>query len=61
MALQRQKKSGKPIMIDFTGWACVNCRKMEEQVWTRDDIYSVITDDYILVSLYVDDRKTTRQ
>ena len=44
-------------MIDFTGWACVNCRKMEEQVWTRDDIYSVITDDYILVSLYVDDRK----
>ncbi|MDB4175220.1 thioredoxin family protein [Flavobacteriaceae bacterium] len=55
--LEEAKISGKPIMIDFTGWACVNCRKMEEQVWTRDDIYSVITDDYILVSLYVDDRK----
>ncbi|MDB4298923.1 thioredoxin family protein [Flavobacteriaceae bacterium] len=55
--LAEAKISGKPIMIDFTGWACVNCRKMEEQVWTRDDIYSVITDDYILVSLYVDDRK----
>ena len=55
--LAEAEKAGKPIMIDFTGWACVNCRKMEEQVWTRDDIYSVITDDYILVSLYVDDRK----
>ncbi len=55
--LAEAEKTGKPIMIDFTGWACVNCRKMEEQVWTRDDIYSVITDDYILVSLYVDDRK----
>jgi thiol:disulfide interchange protein len=51
------KKTGKPIMIDFTGWACVNCRKMEEQVWTRDDIYAVINDDYVLVSLYVDDRE----
>ncbi|MDC1312940.1 thioredoxin family protein [Flavobacteriaceae bacterium] len=55
--LAEAEKAGKPIMIDFTGWACVNCRKMEEQVWTRDDIYSVIADDYILVSLYVDDRK----
>ena len=55
--LAEAKKTNKPIMIDFTGWACVNCRKMEEQVWTRDDIYSVITQDYILVSLYVDDRK----
>jgi thiol:disulfide interchange protein DsbD len=44
-------------MIDFTGWACVNCRKMEEQVWTREDIFKVINEDYILVSLYVDDRK----
>ena len=55
--LAEAKKTNKPIMIDFTGWACVNCRKMEEQVWTRDDIHSVITQDYILVSLYVDDRK----
>lgn len=55
--LEEAKVTGKPIMIDFTGWACVNCRKMEEQVWTRDDIFRVINDDYILVSLYVDDRK----
>ncbi len=55
--LEEAKATGKPIMIDFTGWACVNCRKMEEQVWTRDDIAKVINEDYILVSLYVDDRK----
>lgn len=51
------KKTGKPIMVDFTGWACVNCRKMEEQVWSRDDIFDVINEDYVLISLYVDDRK----
>ncbi len=51
------KASGKPIMIDFTGWACVNCRKMEEQVWSREDIFSTINEAYILISLYVDDRK----
>jgi thiol:disulfide interchange protein len=51
------KASGKPIMVDFTGWACVNCRKMEEQVWSREDIFSTINEDYILISLYVDDRK----
>jgi len=51
------KASGKPIMIDFTGWACVNCRKMEEQVWSREDIFKVINNDYVLISLYVDDRK----
>ncbi len=55
--LEAAKASGKPIMVDFTGWACVNCRKMEEQVWSRDDIFNTINDDYILVSLYVDDRK----
>jgi len=51
------KASGKPIMIDFTGWACVNCRKMEEQVWSRQDIFETINNDYVLISLYVDDRK----
>ncbi len=55
--LEEAKATGKPIMIDFTGWACVNCRKMEEQVWTREDIFKVINEDYVLVSLYVDDRK----
>jgi thiol:disulfide interchange protein len=51
------KASGKPIMLDFTGWACVNCREMEEHVWSRQDIFDVINNDYILISLYVDDRK----
>jgi thiol:disulfide interchange protein len=56
-ALQLSKAQGKPILIDFTGWACVNCRKMEEQVWTDPEIGALIKDKFILVSLYVDDRK----
>ncbi|WP_289046128.1 thioredoxin family protein [uncultured Olleya sp.] len=51
------KAENKPIMLDFTGWACVNCRKMEEQVWSQDKIYELLKDKYIIVSLYVDDRK----
>jgi thiol:disulfide interchange protein len=51
------KKENKPILIDFTGWACVNCRKMEEQVWTDPAISRLIKKHFILVSLYVDDRK----
>lgn len=49
--------SGKPIMLDFTGWACVNCRKMEEQVWSQEEIFEVLSEEFILISLYVDDRK----
>jgi thiol:disulfide interchange protein DsbD len=55
-ALQIAKEQHKPILIDFTGWACVNCRKMEENVWTQPDVYNFIRENYILVSLYVDDR-----
>ena len=55
--LAAAKASGKPIMIDFTGWACVNCRKMEEQVWSQSDIFEILNKEYILISLYVDDRK----
>ncbi|MBU2940517.1 thioredoxin family protein [Lacinutrix sp. C3R15] len=51
------KEQNKPIMLDFTGWACVNCRKMEEQVWSKDKIYNVLNDEYVIISLYVDDRK----
>jgi thiol:disulfide interchange protein DsbD len=47
----------KPLLIDFTGWACVNCRKMEENVWTQPAVSNFIKDNYILVSLYVDDRE----
>lgn len=48
----------KPIMIDFTGYACVNCRKMEEHVWSAETIDRLIRDEYVLISLYVDDKKT---
>ncbi len=47
----------KPILLDFTGWACVNCRKMEENVWSDSKIYPLLKDEYVLISLYVDDRK----
>lgn len=56
-ALQLAKEQNKPILIDFTGWACVNCRKMEEQVWTQPEIAALINEKFILTSLYVDDRK----
>jgi thiol:disulfide interchange protein DsbD len=55
-ALQLSKLSKKPILIDFTGWACVNCRKMEENVWTDPAVMSFIQNNFILVSLYVDDK-----
>lgn len=51
------QKANKPIMVDFTGWACVNCRKMEEQVWSEEAIFKHINENYVLISLYVDDRK----
>ena len=51
-ALAESKIQGKPILIDFTGWACVNCRKMEESVWTVESIKKKLEEDFILVSLY---------
>ena len=56
-ALTIAKEQNKPILIDFTGWACVNCRKMEENVWTDPEVSSYIKDNFILVSLYVDDKE----
>ena len=55
-AVATAKQLNKPIMIDFTGNTCVNCRKMEENVWSDPSIYSIINNDYVLVSLYVDDQ-----
>lgn len=48
------KEVGKPIMLDFTGMACVNCRKMEDRVWSEPQVKSIIKDDVVLISLYVD-------
>ena len=50
------RKVGLPIMIDFTGWACVNCRKMEEQVWSDSEVKRILSEDIVLISLYVDER-----
>jgi thiol:disulfide interchange protein DsbD len=54
-ALAYAKETGKPLLIDFTGWACVNCRKMEENVWSQDEV-NYLLEQYVVVSLYVDDR-----
>ncbi|MGB5418128.1 protein-disulfide reductase DsbD family protein, partial [Algibacter sp.] len=51
------KTVNKPIILDFTGYACVNCRKMEEHVWSIDKIDKILRDKYVLISLYVDDKK----
>jgi thiol:disulfide interchange protein len=56
-AMDVAKKEGKPVMIDFTGWACINCRRMEENVWITPDVYSKLKNDYIIASLYVDDKR----
>ena len=55
-AFEVAKKEGKPVMIDFTGWACVNCRKMEEKVWTKTGINKILSEDYVIASLYVDEQ-----
>jgi len=49
------KKEGKPVLVDFTGWACVNCRKMETNVWTKPEIAKLM-DQYTIASLYVDEK-----
>lgn len=51
------KKVGKPILLDFTGFACVNCRKMEERVWSEPHILELLKNDIVLISLYVDDKR----
>lgn len=51
------KEVGKPVMLDFTGWACVNCRKMEQNVWPKPEILKILKNDVVLISLYVDDKR----
>ena len=50
------RKQGKPVMIDFTGYGCVNCREMEAAVWSDPRVKGIIDNDYVLISLYVDDK-----
>lgn len=51
------RENNKPVMLDFTGYACVNCRKMEEHVWPKEEVISLLRDEYVLISLYVDDKQ----
>jgi len=55
-ALAWAKAQGKPLMLDFTGWACVNCRKMENNVWSDEKVLPILRDKFVVASLYVDDR-----
>ena len=55
--LRMAKEQNKPLLIDFTGYACVNCRRMEENVWTKPGVYNLLKEKFIIVSLYVDDKK----
>jgi thioredoxin-related protein len=55
-ALAQAKAEGKPLLIDFTGWACVNCRRMEEKVWTDKEVDSIMRSKFVVVSLYVDEK-----
>ncbi|MEP6700716.1 MAG: cytochrome c biogenesis protein CcdA [Bacteroidota bacterium] len=56
-ALKLAKAQNKPILIDFTGWACVNCRRMEEKVWPNAIVDSLMRKEFIVVSLYVDEKR----
>lgn len=56
--IEAAKKLGKPVLIDFTGHACVNCRKMEANVWPDKKVYGLISKEYVLIQLYVDDKST---
>jgi thiol:disulfide interchange protein DsbD len=55
-AVAYAKKVNKPIFVDFTGWGCVNCRKMEQSVWGEPGVIEHLKDDFVIVSLYVDER-----
>jgi thiol:disulfide interchange protein len=55
--LKMARAENKPILLDFTGYACVNCRRMEENVWSHPDINSIMKEKFIIISLYVDDKK----
>lgn len=55
--MEYAKEMNKPAFVDFTGYGCVNCRKTEEHIWIRDEVHEKLKDDFVLVSLYCDDRE----
>lgn len=55
-AMEQAKKTGKPLFVDFTGWSCVNCRKMEASVWSDSRVLKRFNENFVMVSLYVDDK-----
>src|SRR5215203_5579808 len=57
LGLKLAKEQNKPLLIDFTGWACVNCRRMEENVWIDPEVERMMKEKFVVVSLYVDERK----
>jgi len=59
--MEYAKKIGKPVLLDFTGHACVNCRKMEQNVWVKPTVLHVIKNDVVLISLYVDDKRPLKE
>ena len=54
--MEYARKHGKPVILDFTGHGCVNCRKMESAVWEHHDVVKYLTEDYVIISLYVDEK-----
>ena len=56
LGMEYARKNGKPVLLDFTGYGCVNCRKMELSVWTDPTISNIINNDYVLITLYVDNK-----
>ena len=56
-AFEKAKKENKPVLIDFTGYGCENCRKMEEFVWSEPDVLPTLQNEVVLASLYVDDKE----
>lgn len=61
MGMEKAIRQNKPVMLDFTGWACANCRYMEENIWVKNEVKNLIKDEYVLVSLYCDDKELLKE
>ena len=61
LGMAAARAQGKPVMVDFTGFGCVNCRKMEAAVWTDPKVADILNNEYVLISLYVDDKTPLKE